>query len=93
MNWTKTKLKTEAYAFYFLARGPVGWYYWHWGEDTGEDGCGVGRFKLPPSHPFTPACKWHDMEYELKRFTRKNVDVGFLTRMLAIAEGRDWINA
>lgn len=31
-------------------------------EDT-DDTCGYGQFKLPEGHPFTPACRIHDDEF------------------------------
>jgi len=51
-----------------------------------ETGCGISYiWMLPPDHPFTPACAWHDERYELKDCSRVDADLGLYQRCLAVA--------
>ena len=62
-----------------------------WKKENDKDRCGVGFLRLPNRHPFTSACKAHDIEYlmaeagnQLK--TRKEVDKELLYNMKYIAD-------
>jgi len=65
--------------------------------NSADDVCGYGPFSLPPDHPFTPACRLHDWDYELsdapgrQTKTRDEVDRELLRRMLLIAKANNSI--
>lgn len=55
-----------------------------------NDVCGYTPFNLPPDHPFTPACRIHDWEFDQEEQgaqdkSRRTVDAELLKRMLLIA--------
>lgn len=83
-------LRAQAYLFYGIVRS-FGWYWWNGGTDA-ETCMGISwLWALPATHPFQPAASAHDYWYEYHQFendvkcSRKEADLAFLNRCLAIA--------
>ena len=63
-----------------------------------EIAIGYGRFTLPPEHPFFPAARCHDLQYDeliagTSRKTLKQIDREFLRNCLRIAAAQNWFRS